>query len=65
MQHPGTDIVFPSPRSGREAQTAFVHASLMIGTIVSHNSRIPASKGNPISSVQASGNGNTLSTLAG
>ena len=50
---------------GKEEQIAFVHAPLMTGIMVSHNSEIPASKGNLVSSVQASGTGNTLSALAG
>ena len=65
MFHPGIDIVFPGPWRGREEQTAYVHAPLMIGTMVSHNFRILAFEGNPISSVQAGGTGNTLSALAG
>ena len=43
----------------------FMHAPLMIGIVVSHNSEILASEGNPILSVQAGGTRNTLSTLAG
>ena len=42
-----------------------MHTPLTIGTVVSHNSGIPASKGNPVSSVQAGGIGNMLSTLVG
>ena len=42
-----------------------VHAPLMIGTVVSHNSGIPTSEGNPVSSFQDGGTGNTLSALAG
>ena len=65
MQHPGTNTVFLSQWWGREEQTTFVHAPLMTGIMVSYNSGIPASKGNPVSSVQASGTGNTLSALVG
>ena len=64
MQHPGTDTGSPGPCWGKEEQTASVHAPLMIGIVVSHNSRIPTSKGNPVSSVQAGGTGNTLSARA-
>ena len=65
VQHPGTDTGSPGPCWGKEEQTASVHAPLMTGTVVSHNSGIPVSEGNPISSVQASGTGNTLVALAG
>ena len=41
-----------------------VHVLLMIGTEVSHNSKIPTSAGNPISSVQDGGNGNMSPVLA-
>ena len=41
-----------------------VYILLMTGTEVSHNSRIPASKGNPASSVQADGNGSMSLALA-
>ena len=64
MQHPRIDTV-PGPWRGREEQTTFVHAPLMIGTVVSHNSGILAFEGNPISSVQVGGIRNTLSALAG
>ena len=43
----------------------YVHAPLMIGIIVSYNSRIPVFEGNLVSSVQVGGIGNTLSALAG
>ena len=65
MQHPKTDTVFLGPLRGREEQTASVHVPLMILTMVSHNSGIPASEGNLVSSVQAGGTGNMLSALAG
>ena len=51
MQHLGIDTVFLGLWWGREEQTVSVHALLMAGTVVSRNSRIPASKGNPVSSV--------------
>ena len=38
---------------------------LMAGTVVSHNSGIPASKDNLASSVQVDGNGNFSLALAG
>ena len=41
-----------------------VHVPLMIGTEVSHNSGIPSSTGNPVSSVQTGGNGNMYPVLA-
>ena len=65
MRHPGTDNFFLGPWHGREEQIASVHAPLMTRTMVSHNYRIPTSKGNPISSVLDGGTGNTLSALAG
>ena len=65
MYHPGNDTVFLGPWRGKEEQTAFVHAPLMTGTMVSYNSGIPASKGNPFSSDQVGGTGNILSALAG
>ena len=64
MQHPGTDTGSPGPCWVKEKQTVFVHVPLMIGTEVSHNFRIPASMGNPVSSVQAGGNGNMSPVLA-
>ena len=65
MQHLRTDIDFPGPWRGKEEKIASVHAPLMNGTMVSYNSGIPASKGNPVSSVEAGGTRNTFSTLAG
>ena len=64
MQHPGTDPGSFGPCWGNKEQTASVHALLMTGTVVSHNSWIPAFEGNPVLSVQAGGTGNTLSSLA-
>ena len=40
-------------------------APLMIGTAVSHNSRIPIVEGNPVYSVRAGGTGNTPSVPVG
>ena len=65
MQHPGTDIGSSGPCWGKKEQTASVHAPLMIGSVAPHNFKIPASEGNPVSSVQAGGSGNTLSALTG
>ena len=65
MQYLGTNTAFLSPWQGREEQTAFMHVLLMIGTMVSHNSGILASKGNLVSSIQAGSTRNTLSALTG
>ena len=48
MQCLGTDTGSPGPWWGREEQTESVNVPLMIGTKVSHNSRILTSKGNPV-----------------
>ena len=64
MQCPETDTGSYGPWWDKKETTAFVHVPLMIGTRVSHNPRIPASKDNPASCVQASGNGNMSSALA-
>ena len=63
MQHLGTDTVFLDPWLGKEEQIASMHAPLMTVTVVSHNSGIHPSRGNPVSSVKAGGTGNTLSAL--
>ena len=42
-----------------------IHIPLMTGTMVSHNSGILASKGNPASCVQADGSSNMSSVLSG
>ena len=47
MQHLGINTAFPGPWWGREEQTTSVHVPLMTGTVVSHNSGIPASEGIP------------------
>ena len=65
MQHPGIDTGSSDPCWVKEEQTASVYAPLVTGIMVSHNSEIPTSKGNPVSSVQAGGIGNTLSALVG
>ena len=65
MQHPGTDITFPSPWQDREKQNESVHVPLMIGIGVFRNHGILVSEGNLISLVHASGNGNMSSALTG
>ena len=65
MQHPRTDIGSPGPCYGKEEQTTSAHIPLTTGAVVSHNSRILASTGNPTSYVQTDGNGNMSSVLAG
>ena len=42
-----------------------MNVPLMIGIGVSHNSRIPVSEDNPVSCVQAGGNGNMSFAMAG
>ena len=65
MQHLGTDIGSPGPCWGEEEQTASVHVPLMIGTVMSHNSGIPASVDNSVSCAQVDGNGSMSSALSG
>ena len=65
MQYPTTSTGSPGPWWGREEQTKSVNIPLMTGTEVSHNSGIPASEGNLVSCVQASGNRNMSSALVG
>ena len=65
MQHPGIYTGSIDPCLVKEEQTASVYAPLMTRIMVSHNSGIPTSKGNPVSIVQDGGIGNTLSTLVG
>ena len=65
MQHPRTGTSSPGPRWGREEQTESVNVLLMTCTRVSHNFGILASEGNPVSCVQAGGNRNLFSVLAG
>ena len=65
MQRLGTDTGSLGPWWGREEQSESVNISLMTGIVVSHNSGIPASDGNPVSCVQAGGNRNMSSTLTG
>ena len=42
---------------GKKEQTVSVDTLLVLETVVSHNSGIPASEGNPFSHVQAAENG--------
>ena len=65
MQRLGTDIGSLGPWWGREEQIESVHVLLMTGIGVSHNSRIPISKDNPVSCVQVVGNGNMFFALDG
>ena len=65
MQHPGNDTGSPGPCWGKEEQTESVQVPLTTGVVVSHNSGIPASKGNPTSSVQADGSNNMSFVLNG
>ena len=60
-----TDTSSHDPWWGKEEQTKSVNVPLMTGTGVSHNSGIPTSEGNPVSCVQAGGNGNKFPALAG
>ena len=59
------DTVSPGPWWGKGEQTASMYVLLMTGIGVSQNSRIPASKDNSASGVQADGNGNMSPTLVG
>ena len=43
----------------------FISVPLMIGTALSHNSRIPTFMDNPVSGAYADGNRNMSSTLVG
>ena len=65
MQRPGTDTGSPSLWWVKEEQTESMNILLLTGTGVSHNFGIPASNGNPVSYVEAGGNGNMFPVLAG
>ena len=65
MQRPVTDTVSLGSWWGKEEQTAFVYVPLMIGTEVSHNSRILVFEDNLALGVQADGNGNMSPALSG
>ena len=65
MQRPKTDTNSLSPWWGKKEQTESVNVPLMIGTRVPYNSGISTSYSNPISFIQACGNGNMSLALAG
>ena len=65
MQSLETDIGSLGPWWGKEEQIESANIPLMIRTGVSHNSGILVLKDNPVSSVQADGNRNMSSALAG
>ena len=65
MQHPMADVGSPGPWWGKEEQTESANVPQMTRNRVSHNSGIPAYEDNLVSSVQAGGNGNMSSALAG
>ena len=57
VQYPVPETGPSSPLWGKKEQTVSVNAPLVPETVVSHNSWIPASRGNPVSHVQAADNG--------
>ena len=65
MQLPKTNTGSLGPWWGKEEQTEFTNVPLMTGTGVSHNFGILAFEDNLVSNVQASGNRNMSSALAG
>ena len=65
MQCPGIDNDSPGPWWGREEQIESMNVPLMTRIGVSHNSRILAFKGNPVSCVQAGDNSNLFFALDG
>ena len=65
MPHPRTDTGSSDPYWGVEEWTVSVQVPLMSETALSQNLGIPASRGNPVSYVQADGNRNMSSALAG
>ena len=65
MQRPKTSTSSPGPLWGMEEQTESVNVPLMTEIGVSHNFGIPTSEENPVSCVQADGNINMSSALAG
>ena len=56
MQHLKTDTGPFGSHWGEKEQTVSTPISLMTGTMLSHDSRIPASVDNPVSCAQADGN---------
>ena len=65
MPHSEADTGSSGPHWGKKEHTASVCIPLMTGTEMSYSPGIPASKGNPVSYVQADGNGNMSSILNG
>ena len=61
MQYLETNTGPSGSHWGKKEQTVSVPIPLMIGTALSHNSGILASKGNPASYVQAVGSNNISS----
>ena len=64
MQHPKTNVRSPDLYWDKKKHTVFVHVPLMTGTVVSHNTGIPAFEDNPASCVQADGSSNMSSILS-
>ena len=60
-----TDTGSSYPYRGKKEQTMFVRVPQMTGTVVSQHSRIPASRGNPVSSVQVGDNDSMSSAPSG
>ena len=56
-QYPVPETGPSGPSWGKKEQTMVVDAPLVPEIVVSHNSRIPDSRGNPFSHVQAADNG--------
>ena len=65
MQHFGIEIGSLGPCWAKVEQTASAHIPLTTGAVVSHNSGILAFSSNPASYVNADGNGNMSSVIAG
>ena len=65
MQHPRTDSGRSGSYWGEKEKTASVPIPLMTRTTLSHNFRILASMGNPVSCAQVDGNGSMSSTQSG
>ena len=56
MHHPKTDTSLSSPHWGEKEQIVSTPIPLITGTMLPHNSGIPASVDNPVSFAQADGN---------
>ena len=65
VQYPMPETGPSGPSWGKKEQTVSVDAQLVLETVVSQNSRIPTSKGNLVSHVQAADNGSIYSALPG